>query len=343
MISIATLSHQVVAHPSPQSVLRYVGLLVPVWWVWNQFTWYASHFDNDDFWFRAFMLSGVAGTLLLAGGLHDLSHPSQFILAYVFLHVILALGWLRAHGHVPPLRPYIRFKLTGIGMGIGIWTASLWFSPPSQFVVWAVGVCLQLLLPVFAWATVKEFISVHHHHLTERHGLFAIIVLGESLVALTAHLHPVGWSSLPLAGLFLVVLSLWWIYFDWRYDPIDLRKISHAFGFNYGHFLLYASLGVVAAGIGIFPSSSVQGLMVLELGLAAFLLSLSMMGALSSQAAAKPRLLLRTAIGVVCLALVPLAPILPAGAHLIALTAGMVGLATAENHFSRAETRTKNS
>jgi low temperature requirement protein LtrA len=54
------------------------------------------------------------------------------------------------------------------------------------------------------------------HHLSERVGLFTIIVLGESFIKVV--IGATGNEHLPLgaAGAFgmLIVVSLWWIYFD---------------------------------------------------------------------------------------------------------------------------------
>src|SRR5687768_17828333 len=69
VISIATISHHLVAHPTPGAMFGYFALLVPIWWIWNQYTWYASQFDNGDALFRGFMIAGVGGTLWLVRGL----------------------------------------------------------------------------------------------------------------------------------------------------------------------------------------------------------------------------------------------------------------------------------
>jgi low temperature requirement protein LtrA len=116
-------------------------------------------------------------------------------------------------------------------------------------------------------------ISLHYQHLLERHGLFVIIVLGECLVALSTT------GTLVFGALALSILfALWWIYFDWKYDPVDLKSTGQAFAFNYGHLVVYASLGLVAGGI---SHGSDARLMVA--GVALFLAALAVMNWLSGR------------------------------------------------------------
>lgn len=80
VICVSRLSHQLIDHPSLYSIAAYVGLFIPVWWIWNQFTWYASQFDNGDGLFRSFMIGAVGGALLLVYGIHEVSHGHSEVL-----------------------------------------------------------------------------------------------------------------------------------------------------------------------------------------------------------------------------------------------------------------------
>lgn len=271
VICIAHLSHELAHHPTNHSILAYIGTFIPVWWIWNQYTWYSAHFNNGDRLFRLFMFSGIAGSLLLAAGLKSTS--TAFVFAYLVLHAILFAGWIRAYRHISLYRPYIRWKLTGIACGLFFWSLSLLFDGQVQLAFWFLGTALQLAMPIFAWATVKDMITVHLRHLTERHGLFTIIILGECLVSLVAASSgtatPFDW--LYLAGKFALVVFLWWIYFEWDAHAVEMQGIARAFTYNYGHFALYGSLGIVAAGL-------VQPTLTLSFsGVAAFLASLAAM------------------------------------------------------------------
>lgn len=263
--------------PSLHGFILYFSLFVPVWWVWNQFTWYASHFDNDDLFFRFLMLCGIGGTLLLSRGTREIHAGSleSFVKAYLFLHLALIPAWVRAYRFVPEYRPYSRLKLIGIAFGILFWGASLFIPSVPQHLFLIAGTALQLLMPVFAWVTVEKMISVHYHHLQERHGLFVIILLGECLLALSQALAHGGWVQSAIS--LLILFGIWWIYFDWKYDPVNLKVTRYAFAFNYGHFLVYAGLGLVAAGIGMGESADSAGGVFVTMGSAIFLTALSAM------------------------------------------------------------------
>lgn len=245
---IGALSHRLVHDSSASGLAVYLAMFVAVWWIWNQFTWYASHFDNDDVYFRAFMLAGVGGTVALILGIKAVN-TTWFVAAYIALHAVLFAGWWRALRHVSTYRPYIRLKLLGIALGIFTWSLSLCVGDPFAAILRSTGLTLQLLMPILAWMTIRNMISVHVHHLLERHGLFTIIVLGESLISLT-HVHHVNIDVIVMmVAMFVTVAAIWWIYFDWGYDPLNLANVGRAFAYNYGQLLIYASLGIMAAGI----------------------------------------------------------------------------------------------
>lgn len=229
------------------AILPYVACFVPVWWVWNQFTWYSVHFNNGDFWFRAMMFAGAGGALALAAGLRTQAQDHRlFVFAYLFLHLLLLLGWIRAYVSIALYRPYIRMKMIGLCIGLVFWSASLLVDEPQW--LWAAGVSGQIAMPVLAWATVKKMISVHHAHLSERHGLFTIIVLGEGLLSIATGIGENQSSWLSAVAALACLVGLWWVYFEWSTKSFRTRALFSTFAYNYGHFVLFASLGAVASG-----------------------------------------------------------------------------------------------
>lgn len=262
VICIANLSHQLSKDFAVSDLFSYVGFLIPIWWVWNQFTWYSNHFNNGDSLFRLQMFAGIAGSLLMGTALnsHDPHHLS-FVLSYIFLHSVLVLGWLRAYRHIHLFRPYIRLKLTGLLLGILFWSTSLLFHGQTQIVLWTVGLLFQLSLPVFAWATVTNLLTVHIPHLRERHGLFTIIVLGECFVSLVGRISLAenfdDWIWILVS--FTTILAIWQIYFLWDKRTREIKGVSRSFTYNYGHLVIYSGLGIVAAGISL-SSTKMTGL-----------------------------------------------------------------------------------
>jgi low temperature requirement protein LtrA len=110
----------------------------------------------------------------------------------------------------------------------------------------------------------KDFVtSWHPHHVSERFGLFTIIVLGETIAASTMAVksavdeHDALGKLLPIAaGGLLIVFSAWWIYFV---VPIHghLRSNAHAFLWGYGHYLIFASAAAIGAGLEVAVEQAV--------------------------------------------------------------------------------------
>ena len=96
----------------------------------------------------------------------------------------------------------------------------------------------------------------HAHHNAERHGLFAIIALGEGVVGTLASLSAVveeqGWTVdaalVCIAGIGLT-FGMWWIYYML---PSALVLHSHrdrSFVWGYGQMLIIASIVATGAGL----------------------------------------------------------------------------------------------
>jgi low temperature requirement protein LtrA len=98
-----------------------------------------------------------------------------------------------------------------------------------------------------------ERAPVHASHLPERVGLFTIIVLGETVVAVVIGTSTVEWSlkSGIVAALgFVLAAGFWWIYFDYLDgETLVGRSIRAGQAYFYSHLPLTA--GIVALGVGV--------------------------------------------------------------------------------------------
>jgi low temperature requirement protein LtrA len=110
----------------------------------------------------------------------------------------------------------------------------------------------------------KDFVtSWHPHHVSERFGLFTIIVLGETIAASTVAVksavdeHDALRELLPIAaGGLLIVFAAWWIYFV---VPIHghLRSNRQSFLWGYGHYLIFSSAAAIGAGLEVAVEEAV--------------------------------------------------------------------------------------
>ncbi|WP_213011191.1 low temperature requirement protein A [Paractinoplanes toevensis] len=272
--------------------LTFAAVLAVGWWAWAGTALYANRFDTDDAVFRLLMLVGMAAVIGMAASIDQVGKPGSrwFALAYVLLRLVLIAGYLRAWWHVPDARPTVRPYLIGHAAGAVFWAVSLAVPGPARYVLWGVGVAVDLLGPTLS-ARLKDALPLHMEHLPERFGLFVILVLGESVAAAVTGVHDGGWTGgvvLTATLAFVAIAALWWSYFDLSGGAAKRRLLMeghdrtrqgvHDF-YVYAHLPVAISLAAVAVGLehailhGAEDHLSAGTRVVLAAGVAGYLLS----------------------------------------------------------------------
>ena len=258
VVAVAALARGLHHDPTLDGMLRFLGLFVPVWWSWMIFTWYATSFDNDDVPYRVTLFVAMLSILGLAASLGrigvDPSAVIGFVLAYSLMRLLVAGLFVRGGRNVPAnLRPFVAYYAAGNVIGATIWLSSLLVPSPFRYVLWAVGLAVELLGPILAVMTLDNpRITFHPRHIAERYGLFTLIVLGESVLAVASGTAGTDWAPAAMftavAG-FVAAACIWWLYFDHvGSSGIELGP-RPAFYWGYGHFAVYA--GIAAFGVGV--------------------------------------------------------------------------------------------
>jgi low temperature requirement protein LtrA len=258
VVAVAALARGLHHEPTLDGMLRFLGLFVPVWWSWMIFTWYATSFDNDDVPYRVTLFVAMLSILGLAASVGrigvDPSAVVGFVLAYSLMRLLVAGLFVRAGRNVPAdLRPFVAFYAAGNIIGATIWLSSLLVPAPFRYVLWAVGLAVELLGPILAVMTLDNpRITFHPRHIAERYGLFTLIVLGESVLAVASGTAGTDWALaavLTAVAGFVAAACIWWLYFDHvGSSGIELGP-RPAFYWGYGHYAVYA--GIAAFGVGV--------------------------------------------------------------------------------------------
>jgi hypothetical protein len=202
VVAVAALARGLHHDPNVEGMLRFLGLFVPVWWSWMIFTWYATCFDNDDVPYRVMLFVAMLSILGLAASVGrigvDAAAAVSFVLAYALMRLIVAGLFLRARRQVPAaLRRFVDFYVAGNVLGAAIWLSSLLVPPPLRYVVWGLGLCVELVGPILAVITLDNpRVTFHPRHIAERYGLFTLIVLGESVLAVASGTAGTDWARL---------------------------------------------------------------------------------------------------------------------------------------------------
>jgi low temperature requirement protein LtrA len=262
VVAVGTASaelHQSLARGSVgEGLVAYAVVFFGIWWAWMNFTWFATSFDTDDWLYRLLTFVQMAGVLVLAAGIEPAFTARDYrvlILSYVMMRVAMVAQWVRASRVAGPTRRSAVVYAVGITLVQLLWLLRLLLHGPAAGVGLVVLVGAELTVPIAA----ERFGSTpwHPHHITERYGLFTLILLGESLLASADAIIKALHSDGPLGPLITVSIgalgisaALWWIYF-WPSHHESISTFRSSLRYGYVHYFVQAAAGALSAGIGI--------------------------------------------------------------------------------------------
>ena len=258
-IIVFQLSRNLNENVSLYGFLSFVALFIPVVWSWVGVTFYSTRFETDDLAHRLLMLLQIAAAVFMPVSVPDGlgKNSSWFALSYAIMRTILVIEYLRTRRHVPAARQLTTRYSIGFSIAAGIWFASIFVPPPIRLIFWVIGLGVDIGTPLLFARQLSVQFAPHIHHLPERLGSFAIIVLGISILGIVNGIAAHNWtvSSMISAGLGLsIAFSLWWIYFD-TVDGSEIRalrenkRIGIYVTWLYIHFPLL--IGFTAFGVSI--------------------------------------------------------------------------------------------
>jgi low temperature requirement protein LtrA len=252
----ALLAHDL----TPQGVLRSILLFWLIWWAWTQFTWTLNPADTTHPVVRLVTLAAAAAAFVMAASVPRAFESDALWFAGPYL-VVRALGlWLQVRvdlERVDEDRTGIWRWASTSTVGLAIVLLGAVADPSVRPLVWLAAIGTDLLATALAGGRSWD---IHGGHLAERHGLFVIIALGESLiVAATAVAGDERTVELIAAatGAIVVACLLWWLYFGWFKEALEEqlaelgpRDIGSAArdAYSLGHFpLLFGIIGFAVA------------------------------------------------------------------------------------------------
>ncbi|MEO1801294.1 MAG: low temperature requirement protein A [Cyanobacteria bacterium J06629_2] len=257
VVAIAQLAHNFHEDFSLGGLAKLGILFVPVWWCWIGATFYDTRFDNDGLVDRLITLMQMAIAASIAANIHHgLGSSSMgFALSYMAFRGVLICQYIHAGYHVKEARPLTTWLAVGFTISWLFWLASVLVPIPWRFVLWGLGLVVDFSTPL---TTGKRVFNAPPNmaHTTERIGLFTIIVLGESIVAVVGGVSEIDWTpnsvAIALLGL-SIAFSFWWMYFD-TVDESPLHamrkgKMKIALTWLYSHLPL--AIGLTATGVGV--------------------------------------------------------------------------------------------
>ena len=257
VVAIAQLAHIYQEDFTLVGLAKLALLFIPVWWCWIGATFYDTRFDNDGLVDRLITLLQMAIAATMAANIHNGLDSSSvgFALSYIVFRGVLICQYLHAGYHVPQARELTNWFASGFSISILFWLASLVLPIPWRFAMWTLGLIIDFATPLTAGSRVAK-IPPDMAHTTERIGLFTIIVLGESIVAVVGGVSQINWTPMSIAIALLglsIAFSFWWMYFDTVDEsPLTAMKqgrMKIALAWLYSHLPL--AIGLTATGVGV--------------------------------------------------------------------------------------------
>lgn len=255
--AVAMLGTRLVADTSWTGWLSYLAYFAMIWWLWASHTFYADRYDTDDLVYRLMAGAQMVGVAFIAASVTTGPSGSTvvFATAYAATRIVLLLLYARAHQFVPETRELVRGYLWGFGAASVLWVASIFVPDPARQWVWAIAFLVDLATP-YVMRKAQAAAPLDVSHLPERFGLFTILVLGETIVAVTVGLGHVEWQwATTIAGIsgLVIATSLWWVHFD-NVDGFVVRRRGDKKNWRptvwiYSHLPLAAGLAMIGVGV----------------------------------------------------------------------------------------------
>jgi low temperature requirement protein LtrA len=249
-------------------------VLALVWWAWSAFVW-AANAEADDSRALSAILLGATVLIFIAGLALPQAFGSEALLFAVsyalvrLLHLALyADASRRGHASWAAIAGFAVTVVVGMVLLVA---GAAFLDGTAQALVWTAAVAIDYAGP--AWLTRERLRGLQRvavAHFSERYGLFIIICLGESVVALGVG---AGTATRPLTAALvlgatlalLITVAMWWTYFDRVAERAQTRLSEHddpvlaaADGYSYLHLVIVAGIIIFDGGVKLVVHNSAQ-------------------------------------------------------------------------------------
>jgi low temperature requirement protein LtrA len=258
VVAVTQVSTFLEHHVSWGGALRALVVFVPIYWLWVGTAIQTNLQDTSRPLFRIRLFTVALTAVFMA-----LSLPAAYdrlgLLyagAYWAGRLVLGIGVVIASARAGrvPLNPYsVSMVLTGPMLVAGALVHG-----DAREIVWGIAALIDLSTPSVLRSRLR-FMRLDPNHLAERFGLFVLIALGESVVAVGASVDPERLTvaqGFAVGVAFAVAAGLWWVYFHFAADAmrhamatarvqLDITRLV----LSYGHLAFIAAVILVAVGL----------------------------------------------------------------------------------------------
>lgn len=233
---------------------KFILIFIPIWWAWVGQSLFVNRFGQDIFSHRVFLILQLFFVLIMTASLsvNFDQYYMPFLIGYVGLRAMTAIQYLTVNkNELADRKITAQYLGSRFWIGLVISALSLFFDSWIRYVVLYAGITVDILLPLIGRKYLVKS-PINTHHLLERFSLFTLILLGESVISILAVLQSSHWTwqSILFALLtFLLIIAMWWQYFDNVEKKVDKSIETAGQTIIYGHLFIYISLSMIAASI----------------------------------------------------------------------------------------------
>jgi len=227
VFAVTQLTAESAHHLSADGVLRSVIVGWLIWWAWTQFTWTLNPADTSHDRVRIVTLAATAAAFVMAASVPRAFTDEALWFALPYLVVrLLGLGLqVRVEMEREGAEHAAVYRWAGASLaGLALVLVGSLAEPGLRSIIWLAAIGADFAAAT--WAGRQAVWDLNPAHLSERHGLFVIIALGESLIVAGAAIAEAPLSPALMTvvgGAIVVACLLWWTYFGWLKDSLEHR------------------------------------------------------------------------------------------------------------------------
>jgi low temperature requirement protein LtrA len=247
-------------HLDPGGIGRCAVLFWLIWWAWTQYTWTLSPADTRHTVVQFMTLAAAATAFVMATAIPDAFGDDVlwFVLPYILIRALgLGLQVVLDREVAGDVGISMAWVYVSVG-GLVVVLLGGMVDDPARTWVWVGAIAIDLVAAALSGRNAVWDLDAAHF--SERHGLFIIIALGESLIVTgTSVAADERTTDLVVAagGVLIVACLLWWTYFGQLkeameeafadVDPEGLGPTARD-AYSLGHFpLVCGIIGVAVA------------------------------------------------------------------------------------------------
>ena len=245
-----------------------VLMLALLWWTWCAYTWLGNQARADEGLLRTGMAVAMTAMFVVALTIpeawHDaaggLDGPVVFVLGYLVVRAVHLTVYAVAAGDDADLRHQVAISWFWLALGGTLLVVGALVGGWAETALFAAALAIDMG-GTYVTSRDGSWRVRSATHWTERYGLFVILAIGESIVAIGVGAADQAISVPLLLAAVLGVgasICLWWLYFDVVsvaaehrfHEATGAERVRMAIeAYTYGHFPIVA--GIIVAAIGV--------------------------------------------------------------------------------------------